>query len=208
MICKTAISDMVVSRLPYYLQALRHMASQGRRVILSQELGAHLGISAPQIRKDLSLFGEFGKQGTGYDIANLIKQLNQILNTNCVWDMVIVGAGNIGRAIASYQDFTDRGFRVAMIFDNDAQKIGSMVGNYTVQDIKDMAAAIEANRIKIAVLAVPAIEAQQVTNQLVEAGIKAILNYAPIAITVPPDVHVQHLDPVVYLQQTTYYLET
>jgi redox-sensing transcriptional repressor len=205
---KTAISDMVISRLPHYLQALRHMASQGCRVILSQELGAHLGISAPQIRKDLSLFGEFGKQGTGYDIANLIGQLNQILNTNSIWDMVIVGAGNIGRAIASYQDFTDRGFRVAMIYDNDPQKIGSRVGNYIIQDIKDMAAAIKAKRIKIAVLAVPAVEAQEVTNQLVKADIKAILNYAPIAITVPADVHVQHLDPVVYLQQMTYYLET
>jgi redox-sensing transcriptional repressor len=205
---KTTISDMVVSRLPYYLQALRHMASQGHQVILSQELGTHLGISAPQIRKDLSLFGEFGKQGTGYDIANLIKQLNQILNTNCVWEMVIVGAGNIGRAIALYQDFIDRGFRIAMIYDNDPQKIGSRVGNYTVQDTKGMAAAIKAKRINIAVLAVPAAEAQEVTNQLVEAGIKAILNYAPIAITVSPDVHVQHLDPVVYLQQMTYYLET
>jgi len=120
--------------------------------------------------------------------------------------MVIVGAGNIGRAIASYQDFNDRGFHIARIYENDPQNIGTQVGDYTVQDIGDMLLKILSLGIKLAVLAVPDSVAQEVTSQLIEAGVKAIPNYAPIAISVPLDVQVQHLDPVVYLQQMTYFL--
>lgn len=201
-----AIPDIVVSRLPLYLRALQRMAQEGQCVTSSHELGKRLGISAAQIRKDLSLFGEFGKQGTGYQINYLIEKLRQILNVNRVWDMVVVGAGDIGHALCRYQGFKDRGFRVVMVFDNDPQKIGSKVGPFTVQSTETMIQAIREHDIKVAMLAVPADQAQAVADLLVQAGIKAILNYAPINLVVPEDVFVQNTDPVTHLQRMSYYL--
>lgn len=201
------IPDIVVGRLPLYLRALQRMAAEGRRVTSSQELGEKLGISAAQIRKDLSQFGEFGKQGTGYDIQFLITNLCQILKVDRVWDMAVVGAGDIGSAIARYQGFADRGFRVAMIFDNDPAKIGTRVGDFIVQDAAQMAESIRAAGIRIAMIAVPAAHAQAVADELVKAGIKAILNYAPLNLNVPEGVWVQHTDPVTHLQRMTYYLD-
>ena len=127
------IPDIVIGRLPTYLRALQRMAQECRQVTSSQELGEQLGISAAQIRKDLSLFGGFGKQGTGYQIEFLIKQLRQILKVDRVWDVALVGAGDIGHALARYQGFTDRGFRVTMVFDNDPAKIGAAAGPFTIQ---------------------------------------------------------------------------
>ena len=198
--------DIVVGRLPLYLRALYHMAQEGRRVTSSQELGERLGISAAQIRKDLSQFGEFGKQGTGYDIDFLVAKLRQILKVDRVWDVAIVGAGDIGSAVARYQGFGDRGFRVAMLFDNDPAKIGTQIGPYTVQDSAEMISTIQAAGVQVAMIAVPAAQAQAVTNQLVKAGVRAILNYAPINLSVPEGVRVQYTDPVTHLQRMTYYI--
>src|SRR3989337_3677674 len=122
------IPDIVVGRLPVYLRALQRMLQEGRQVTSSQELGERLGISAAQIRKDLSQFGEFGKQGTGYNIEFLAKQVKEILNVNRVWDVAIVGAGDIGRALAGYNGFSERRFNIPMIFDNKPEKIRSQVG--------------------------------------------------------------------------------
>ena len=128
------IPDIVVGRLPMYLRALQRMAEEGRHITSSQELGERLGISAAQIRKDLSQFGEFGKQGTGYSIDYLSKQICHILKVDQVWNIVVVGAGDIGSAVARYQGFANRGFRVAMLFDNDPNKIGTQVGQFSIQD--------------------------------------------------------------------------
>ncbi|MGD9092024.1 MAG: redox-sensing transcriptional repressor Rex [Anaerolineales bacterium] len=201
------IPDIVVGRLPIYLRALQHMAQSGRQVTSSQELGERLGISAAQIRKDLSLFGEFGKQGTGYDIDFLIENLNQILKVDRVWDIVVVGAGDIGSAVARYQGFADRGFRVTMIFDNDPKIIGKKIGKFTVNDSTSLADTIQEAGVKVAMITVPADHAQEVADQLVKAGVKAILNYAPLSINVPDGVRVQHTDPVTHLQRMTYYLD-
>jgi len=201
------IPGIVVGRLPVYLRALQRMAAEGRRVTSSQELGEKLGISAAQIRKDLSQFGEFGKQGTGYDIPYLITNLCHILKVDRVWDMAVVGAGDIGSAIARYQGFADRGFRVAMIFDNDPAKVGTRVGDFIVRDTAQMVESIRAAGIRIAMIAVPAAQAQAVADELVKAGVKAILNYAPLNINVPEGVWVQHTDPVTHLQRMTYYLD-
>ncbi len=198
--------DIVVGRLPLYLRALHHMAQEGRKVTSSQELGERLGISAAQIRKDLSQFGEFGKQGTGYDIEFLVDQLRQILKVNQVWDVAVVGAGDIGSALARYQGFADRGFRVVMIFDSDPEKVGTQVGTFVVQNSSEMIDTITAAGIRVAMLAVPATQAQAVTDELVKAGVRAILNYAPINLTVPEGVRVQYTDPVTHLQRMTYYL--
>jgi len=201
------IPNIIISRLPVYLRALRHMQAEGKLTTSSQELGAAVGISAAQIRKDLSQFGEFGKQGTGYDIAFLTDQLREILKVERVWDVAVVGMGDMGHALARYQGFSDRGFRVAMVFDNDPAKIGAQVGHFVVRDTKEIVTAIQKSRIRIAMLCVPAAAAQEVTNLLVEAGVRAILNYAPISLNVPEGVRVQYLDPSIGLQRMTYYLD-
>ncbi len=199
--------DIIIGRLPIYLRALHYMETQGAHTTSSQELGEQVGISAAQIRKDLSHFGEFGKQGTGYNIAFLMGKLREILKVDRVWDVAVIGMGDIGHAIARYQGFTDQGFRITMVFDNDPDKIGKQVDKFIVQDTKDITSVIRRAGLKVAMLCVPAAYAQQVTNQLVGAGIKAILNYAPISLNVPKGVWVQYLDPSVGLQRMTYYLE-
>jgi redox-sensing transcriptional repressor len=169
------IPDIVIGRLPVYLRALNFLVAEGREITSSQELGDRLGISSAQIRKDLSHFGEFGKQGTGYDIVYLRDQLRQIMKVDKMWDVVLVG-----------------------------KTIGHSKVN--VQDVKDLAATIKDRGIQIGVIATPAESAQSVARTMVDAGIKAILNYAPITITVPSSVRVQYIDPVVGLQRMTYYL--
>jgi len=200
------IPDIVVGRLPVYLRALQRMLQEGRRVTSSQELGERLGISAAQIRKDLSQFGEFGKQGTGYEIEKLAGQVQNILKVDKVWDVIVVGAGDIGSALGRYPGLNNRGFCVVMIFDNNPGKIGGEIDGFVVQNSAAMVDVIRAAGIQLAMIAVPAEAAQEVADQLVEAGVKAILNYAPVSINVPPGVKVQYIDPVVHLQRMTYYL--
>jgi redox-sensing transcriptional repressor len=190
----TETPDIIVSRLPVY------------QTTSSQELGERVGVSAAQIRKDLSQFGGFGKQGTGYNIAYLVKKLREILHIEQVWDVAVVGMGDMGHAIARYQGFTDKGFRVAMLFDSDPGKISTQVSNFLVRDTAGMITDIREAGIQVAMLCVPASAAQAVANHLVEAGVKAILNYAPISLSVPEGVRVQYLDPAVGLQRMTYYL--
>lgn len=200
------IPDIVVGRLPIYLRALQRMLDENRHVTSSQELGEKLGISAAQIRKDLSQFGEFGKQGTGYNIEYLVKQLSEILKVDKIWDVAVIGAGDIGSALARYPNFTNRGFKITMLFDSDHSKIGTNIGSFRVRDIAFLEPDIQQLEVKIAVIAVPASHAQEVADLLINAGVKAILNYAPISINVPPDVNVQYIDPLTHLQRMTYYL--
>jgi redox-sensing transcriptional repressor len=200
------IPDIIIGRLPIYLRALQRLADQGIRNTSSQELGEMIGISAAQIRKDISQFGEFGKQGTGYSIPFLIERLQGILKVNRVWDVIIVGMGDMGHALARYNGFVNRGFNVSMVFDNDPGKVGQKVDDLEILDANALVDKVKENRIKIAMLTVPASAAQEVANLLVKAGVKAILNYAPIHLNVPKDVHVQHIDPATHLQRMTYYL--
>jgi len=204
---KQPIPDIVIGRLPLYLRSLQRMVAEGRHVTSSQELGERLGISAAQIRKDLSQFGEFGKQGTGYQISFLIEQLSKILKVDREWEVAVIGAGDIGSAVARYKGFANRGFQVSMIFDSDPHKINTNIGGFVVRDITEMIQTIQAAGIKIAMIAVPAVHAQEVADMLVKAGVKSILNYAPISINVPPEVHVQYIDPSIHLQRMTYYLD-
>ena len=201
------IPNIVVGRLPLYLRTLQLMSHEGRRVTSSQELGERLGISAAQIRKDLSQFGEFGKQGTGYNIDFLTDQLRLILHVNKVWDVAVIGVGDVGHALARFQGFSNRGFRIVLLFDNNPQKIGTNVGGFIIQDLSGLVTKLMDARVQIAMLSVPVDQAQLVTNLLVQAGVKSILNYAPINISVPAGVRVQYIDPVLHLQRMTYYLE-
>ncbi len=201
------IPDIIVGRLPRYLRALQNMATAGVKKTSSQELGDFLGISAAQIRKDLSQFGGFGKQGTGYSVTYLIKELQRILKVDRVWDMVLVGAGDLGHAIARYQGFADCGFKIVMVFDNDPTKVGKTIGSFIIQDMENLVQVVQSAHVVVAMITVPPQAAQFVADLLVKAGIKAILNYAPVTLAVPPGVYAQHIDPVVHLQRMTYYLE-
>lgn len=201
------IPDIVIGRLPVYLRALRRLAQDGEKATTSsQELGERLGISSAQIRKDLSHFGEFGKQGTGYHIDYLIEQLRHILHLDVEWPVVLVGAGFLGHALASYGGFHRRGFRIVWIFDNDPEKIGVKMGGILVQPVEELEDTVRAEKARVAILAVPASAAQEITDILVEAGVQSILTYAPISLVVPENVQVQYSDPVVQLQRMTYYL--
>jgi len=201
------IPDIIIGRLPVYLRALQRLSEKGILTTSSQELGEIIGISAAQIRKDISQFGEFGKQGTGYSIPFLIERLRDILKVDRVWEVIIVGVGDIGHALARYNGFSNRGFHISMVFDNDKQKIGQKVGEFEILDTATLPEKVKQNKIKIAMLTVPAAAAQELTDHLVKAGVKAILNYAPISLNVPPGVHVQYIDPVTHLQRMTYYLD-
>lgn len=201
------IPDIVIGRLPIYLRALTRMFQKGRQVTSSQELGERLGISAAQIRKDLSQFGEFGKQGTGYNIEFLIQKIKEILKVDRIWDVAVIGAGDIGHAVANYGGFQHRGFKIVKIFDNDPKKIGTEFNGIKVLDIANVDKEIKKAGLKVAMLTVPAEAAQEVADLLVKAGIKAILNYSPVSLTVPQDVRVQYIDPAVHLQNMTYYLD-
>lgn len=200
------IPDIVIGRLPLYLRALTRLQQEGRDVTSSHELGRHLGISSAQIRKDLSHFGGFGKQGTGYQIEFLVDKLRQVLQVNQQWSVAVVGAGNLGSAISHYGGFTERGFRISWLFDADSNKVGNQIGSFKVLPLSDMEKILRDNNCQIAMLAVPAEYAQEVADKLVNAGVHAILNYAPISINVPENVMVQYIDPVVHLQHMTYYL--
>ena len=200
------VPDIIVGRLPVYLRALQRMADDGVITTSSQELGENVGISAAQIRKDLSQFGEFGKQGTGYHIPFLIERLCQILKVDRIWNVAVIGMGELGRAIARYQGFANRGFHVQMCFDSDPAKIGQKVGEVAISDIKNIVKDVKEANIKVVMLCVPAESAQEVTNQLIEAGVQGILNYAPVSLSVPGNVKVQYIDPAIGLQRITYYL--
>jgi redox-sensing transcriptional repressor len=200
------IPDIIIGRLPLYLRTLQRMADNGIQTTSSQDLGEHVGISAAQIRKDISQFGEFGKQGTGYNIQFLLDKLREILKVDRTWDVALIGAGDIGHALAHYNGLSNRGFQIMMVFDNAPAKIGNTIGKFKIEDVHNMVERIQSAGIKVAVLTVPASAAQEVADKLVQAGVKAILNYAPISINVPPGVKVQHTDPATHLQRMTYYL--
>jgi redox-sensing transcriptional repressor len=200
------VPDIVIGRLPLYLRALTQMAQQGKEITSSQELGGQLGISSAQIRKDLSQFGEFGKQGTGYNIQYLMEQLKRILNLDKIWDVALIGAGDLGTAVANYGGFVDRGFRIRSVYDNDPGIIGTVAGSFTVRSMDRLERDLQEMGITIVMLAVPASHAQEVTDILLNTNIEAILCYAPTSISVPESIKVQYIDPVLHLQHMTYYL--
>jgi redox-sensing transcriptional repressor len=202
-----SVPDIVVGRLPLYLRALNELFARGKRYTSSQEIGDWLGMSSAQIRKDLSHFGEFGKQGMGYSVEELRARISGILRIDKEWPVVIIGAGHIGRAVANYPGFADRGFRVKAVFDADERLVGEQIGATTVLHMSALAQFVRDNGIHVAMISVPATAAQSVVDTLVEAGIRAILNYAPISLNVPGHVRVENIDPVLHLQHMTYYLE-
>jgi redox-sensing transcriptional repressor len=204
---RSDIPDIVIGRLPIYLRALQRLEQEGVLITSSHELGRRLGISSAQIRKDLSHFGEFGKQGTGYHIASLRPELERILNVDREWAVALVGIGDLGRAIAHYGGFAQRGFVISHLFDSDPHKIGQKIGNLEILPADEIGMVIKKANVKIAMIATPADVAQEVADVLVKAGVRAILNYAPLILIVPEGVRVQYIDPGIHLQRMAYYLD-
>ena len=201
------IPEVVIDRLPIYVRALTVLERQGRDVVNSQELGGKLGVTPAQIRKDLSYFGRFGKQGRGYNVKRLLEELHQILGITREWSMVLVGVGQLGRAILGYGGFAPQGFRIVGAFDIDSAAVGERVNGLEVKSIDVLPEEMRRLNAQLGIVAVPAASAQQVIDMLVASGVKAILNYAPIAAHVPPDVRIKDIDPVLALQSMTFYIK-
>jgi redox-sensing transcriptional repressor len=198
--------DVVIRRLPLYARSLRYLLIEDIRSVSSQELGERINVTAAQIRKDLSYFGEFGKQGIGYDVEKLLHQIERILGLNQEWPVALVGIGHLGEAIARYEGFRSQGIRIAALFDNNPAKIGLEVNGLTVMHDEHLERSLREQGIRLAIIAVPASRAQEVADALVAAGVRALLNYAPVVIQVPENVWVRHIDPVAVLHSMTYYL--
>lgn len=201
------IPPVVIDRLPLYARALASLETHGREVVSSQELGSLLNVTPAQIRKDLSYFGRFGKQGRGYNVQRLLDELRRILGLNRQWKMALVGTGRLGRAILGYEGFTPQGFRIVEAFDSDARMIGKPLNDLIVKDTADLETVLSDIRVDVGIVAVPGETAQDVIDALVRCGVRAILNYAPIAAHVPRGVQIKRIDPVLALQGMTYYLK-
>jgi redox-sensing transcriptional repressor len=199
-----AIPDPAVRRISLYLRQLEAFSRKDRKTISSKQLGESLGLTDAQVRKDLAYFGQFGHPGIGYLVDELITKLRQILGTDKTWNVALVGAGNLGRALMAYKGFEAKGFKLAAVFDSDASKIGNAAGPFLIQPLKELPTTIQKKSIRVAILAVPAEAAQDIADKLVDAGIRGILNFAPISLNVPNKVTVNSVDLAVQMEQITF----
>lgn len=198
------VPNPAVRRLSLYLRQLESFKRNSRRTISSKQLGESLGLTDAQVRKDLAYFGQFGHPGIGYRVDDLIAQVKHILGTDKTWNVLLVGAGNLGRALLAYKGFDVKGFRLAAVFDNDPSKIGKKQGPFIIQPLSELAATVRKQSIRLAILAVPADHAQSVADQLAAAGVRGLLNFAPVSITAPPDVAMNAVDLAVQLEQLSF----
>lgn len=200
------ISESTVGRLSLYLRFLEEFEGRGVMTVSSQALAVRGGTTAAQVRKDLSLFGSFGKRGLGYSVPELAAAVRKILGLGRQWRVALVGAGRIGSALFEYGDFRQRGFRIICVYDSDPAKIGTAWGEVTIQDADDLAGKLRGEKVDIAILAVPADVVQQLSDQVVEGGVSAILNFAPTQLQVPQGVAVQHVNMSVELEALSFAL--
>jgi len=201
------IPDIVIRRLPVYVRTLRGLRGHGIHSVSSDELADHIGVTAAQIRRDLSYFGKFGKQGKGYDTEFLAEAIAKILRLDRQWDVALAGYGNLGRAIAHYRGFVPSSFTIAAIFDHNPEHVGQRVDALTVLRDDRITDVIRRAGIRIGIVAVPATAAQDVADRMIAGGVRALLNYAPVVLKVPPAVTVREIDPVSAMQSMTYYLD-
>ncbi len=186
------------------MRQLEAFKRKDRRTISSKQLGESLGLTDAQVRKDLAYFGQFGHPGIGYRVDELIAKVKQILGTDKTWNVLLVGAGNLGRALIAYRGFDAKGFRLAAVFDNDPTKVGEKIGDFTIHPLTELSATIAQSNIRLAILAVPADVAQDLADQLVAAGIRGLLNFAPVSINVPPEIALNAVDLAVQLEQISF----
>lgn len=200
------ISDSTIRRMSKYFRSLEQLIDKRVETVSSDTLAEMDGITSAQVRKDLSFFGTFGKRGFGYNSKALKKQIENILGLYRTWNVAIVGAGNIGRALTEYAEFKKQGFIIRLIMDKDSGKIGNQVHGLTIQDFNKVNELVKSEQIDIAIIAVPANGAQPVADKLVSAGVKAILNFAPRSLKVPNDVTVKYENMAVEMEALSYFL--
>ncbi len=199
------IPDATVARLPIYLQVLAEQSSAGIENISSEGLADLAGVNAAKVRKDLSYLGSYGTRGVGYDVDHLVYQVRRELGLDHDWPVVIVGAGNLGQALAGYGGFNDRGFPVAGIVDIDPGKVDAVVGGARVRPLEELAQIVASKSISIGVIATPPMAAQDAADRLVKAGVTSILNFAPVVLSVPVGITVRKVDLAVELQILSYH---
>lgn len=198
------ISIPAVRRLSLYLRQLETLQIRSRKTTSSKQLAETLGLTDAQVRKDLASAGQFGHPGIGYRVEELIRSLKQILGIDHTWNVVLVGAGNLGRALISYRGFLKKGFRIVGVFDADPGKVGGMIGEHPVQPMNAMLEIIRDHNVRMAILAVPAESAQAVVDQLVGGGVQGLLSFAPVALSVPPDVALEAVDVAAQMEQLSF----
>ncbi|HET7482644.1 MAG TPA: redox-sensing transcriptional repressor Rex [Actinomycetota bacterium] len=200
------IPEATVARLPIYLRALLDLAEgRGETNVSSEELASLAGVNAAKVRKDLSYLGSYGTRGVGYDIEYLLYQITRELGLTQDWPAAIVGVGNLGRALASYKGFSERGFRITALFDVDDSIVGQEVGGLPIRHLDDLKDIVADEGISIGIIATPPASAQEVAEKLVDAGVKSILNFAPAVVNVAPDVNVRKVDLSIELQILSFY---
>lgn len=202
---RTQIPRATVNRLPEYLRSLVDLADSAVRTVSSERLAELAGVNAAKVRKDLSYLGSYGTRGVGYDVDYLIEQVRRLLGVTREWPVVIVGMGNLGHALAKYRGFGPRGFRVAALVDVMPSVVGTNVAGLPVHHLDDLAGLVEAHDISLGIVATNAPAAQDVADRMVKAGIRSILNFAPIVLNVPPGVTVRKVDLALELQILTFY---
>lgn len=200
----SSVPKAVVSRLSLYLRELQHLVRNGNETTSSNQLGRVLGFTDAQVRKDLAYFGHFGYPGIGYRCDELIAAIRKILGTEQHWTVAIIGVGNLGRALLGYKGFFQQGFRIAAAFDTDHAKVGQSIDGVPVYHLDRLPELAERHKIRLAVIAVPAPAAQTVADRLVEAGIKGILNFAPVTISLPESVSKVGVDLAIELEQLAF----
>jgi redox-sensing transcriptional repressor len=194
------IPEATVARLPVYLRALYALAERGIATVSSEELATAAGVNSAKLRKDLSHLGSYGIRGVGYDVAYLVYQVSRALGLTQDWPVVIVGAGNLGHALANYGGFASRGFRIAALLDSEPAIVGTQIARLTVRHADDLEAVVKRHKVAIGVIATPASSAQGVCDRLVAAGVTSILNFAPLVLSVPEGVDVRKVDLSIELQ--------
>jgi redox-sensing transcriptional repressor len=200
------IPEGVIERLPAYLNVLLQLSASGESTVSSARLGELARVNPAQIRRDLTHFGSFGRRGIGYDVHTLIERIQHILGSDHVHRLALIGAGNLGSAIAGYAGLSKHGFIVSAVFDTDPAKIGGLVGDLEVLDMDDLERIVKRQGIAIGVIAVPPEAAQSVADRLSAAGVRVLLNYTPVMVQVPEGVTLHNTDPVQELLHTLYYL--
>lgn len=201
------IPDIVIRRLPIYVRTLKLIEDADIATVSSDELAGQIGVTAAQIRRDLSYFGKFGKQGKGYEVATLVAEIERILNLDQRWDVALVGFGHLGQAIAAYKGFEPSSFRIAAIFDRNPERIGQQAkGGIEVMHASRITDVVRELNIRMGIVAVPTVAAQDVADALVAGGVSAILNYAPVILRVPENIWIREIDPTGAMQSMTYYL--
>lgn len=203
----TNIPEPAVRRLSLYLRELENLRRAERQTVSSRELADALKLTATQIRKDLAYFGQFGHAGIGYDVGELMNRIRRILRTDRTWNVLLVGAGNLGLALSAYRGFARKGFRLVAVFDSDAGKVGRRVGvqgDLRIQPISEIAETVREKDIRLAILAVPAESAQPVADILVKSGVRGLLNFAPVSLNVDSRVALSAVDLAVQLEQLSF----